>query len=725
MMEAQEERNPPKAAKFSEALTAPNSFFLFCLLSLFLAGAYYFFGWPISGGSDTDLWYHLNGGRYLFAHGKVPDSGFFSFIAKERHWANYYWFFQATAYSLFSFFGYHGLIILRTVLYILTLGSIALFLRKDFRREGESLYFTIITVVLFLALLPRYFAVVRPHMFSYLFIVLFICIFESRKKYLLYWLPLLAIFWANVHGVEYPVMMLICFAYLAEIFVERLKTRLPVSKDTLHIIIPVLITLYAVFVTPFGADLLFSPFEAAPYQHLYIGEMSKPDIASFFNFNFTTVTASFTALSNLLILIALISCAIGLFTRKVKISHLLLLAGGIYLLLKANRFRYEIVLLSLPLIKFHPLFSLEEKNRKNGGLVRLCAGLLILSISIGFLHSVFRPRGNYPLTLSNVPAGIAAFLKHVRTGGKILNDPNHGGYLQWELGEAYPIFMDMEMMLFTDEDIYMAANAFINSQVLDKVIARHDPSFIVPLITNEKFKKIIKGFPDYSPVFFDDVAVLYVDTKQHPEIAAQYGLKTIEPYGLAPIDIGSLPDAAAAMMLEEIQRVGDIYPDGELVNQLQVQFARRQKDYDRALRHADLLTGNFPDRPAGFQLQGDVFFVKQQFDKAQISYEKALQLSEGADRPGLYKKISACFSKRGRPVEAYQSFKKAVAVYATGTEATDYYELGRLALAAGQRKDGAMYLRFALYKTPGDNIEMVARIKAQLLMAALQGQQKN
>ena len=711
-------------AKFSPIESSSSSIYIFSLVALLCIGLFYFLSWPVSGGSDTDLWYHLNGGRYLFFHHKPADSGFFSFIANDRQWANYYWLFQAIVYALYSFFNYYGLIILRTTLYVLTLGSIVCFLFRDCKKEVNALYFYIVVVLLFQALLPRYFAVVRPHIFSYLFIVLFVCIFEGRRKSWFFVLPFLAVFWVNVHGVEYPVMMLICFAYLADIFLLRLQTRNPISRETLITVIPLLLSLYAVFLTPFGSDLLFSPFKSAPNQHLYIIELKKLQLLELLNFDFRTVTTSFTALSNLLILAATTSFIVGLITRKIKISHFLLFVGGLYLLSRADRFRYEIILLSLPLIKSYLPFSSELQSKKIAGLGKTVAVLVICFISFLFLHNVFRPRAHYPSTTSNVPAGIAAFLTHVKVGGKVLNDPGHGGYLQWELGDEYRIYMDMEMMLFTDEDFFQAVNAFLKPEVLGQVVASHRPSFIAPLITNSNFNEVIKKFPNYEPVFFDDVAVLFVDKTRHHEVAEHYKLSTLNPFNLKRIDIGSLPDDKAALMLAEIKELEAIFPTGELVNQLLVQFARRNKDYDLAVKHAGQLVQYFPERQIGFQLQGDILFEKKLFDQALASYKKALHLSKDPGKYDIYKKISASFSKTGKPKDAYHAYKKAIVVFATGTSAGEYYELGRLALKAGKKNDGIMYLRFAQQLLSDDDKEMRVRINGLLMKTALQGQFK-
>jgi tetratricopeptide (TPR) repeat protein len=177
-------------------------------------------------------------------------------------------------------------------------------------------------------------------------------------------------------------------------------------------------------------------------------------------------------------------------------------------------------------------------------------------------------------------------------------------------------------------------------------------------------------------------------------------------------------------MLAEIQELEIIYPTGELINQLLVQFARRNKDYDLALKHAGQLVENFPEKQVGFQLQGDILFEKKLFEQALANYEKALHLSEGPSKYDIYKKISASFSKTGKAEDAYNAYKKAIVVFATGTSAAEYYELGRLALKAGKKKDGIMYLRFARQMLSDDDKEMKARINGLLLKTALQGQFK-
>lgn len=88
----------------------------YLLLLCFLSFGY-LLAWPIMK-TDTDIWYHLCGGRYLYEHHALPQTTYFSFISSPaRPWVDYYWWFQAAAYQLYSWFGYYGLIALRALLH--------------------------------------------------------------------------------------------------------------------------------------------------------------------------------------------------------------------------------------------------------------------------------------------------------------------------------------------------------------------------------------------------------------------------------------------------------------------------------------------------------------------------------------------------------------------------------------------------------------------------------
>ena len=72
-----------------------------------------FASWPIVA-ADTDLWYHLNAGRFIAANGALPQTAFFSFLRPAPAWLDYYWLSQLVFYGVHSAAGYLGLVELRS-----------------------------------------------------------------------------------------------------------------------------------------------------------------------------------------------------------------------------------------------------------------------------------------------------------------------------------------------------------------------------------------------------------------------------------------------------------------------------------------------------------------------------------------------------------------------------------------------------------------------------------
>jgi len=391
----------------------------FSLGTILLISVCYFLVWPIVSFGSTDMWYHLNGGRYFFENGKIPQSGFFSFIAESRKWPNYYWLFQVFLYQLFTFGDYYALVIFRAFLYLATVIVIAFFLLRDETDDRRLLYFLILFTLFTYGLLQRYFVAVRPHAFSYLFIPLFLYLIEYKSRFLLA-LPLLAILWSNLHGIEYPVIFLISGAYLFEFLIGRRKGKAPLPKDMFFFVVPLVLTLWAVLINPLGFSLLQVPLHIPEYQFEYILELKSITFEDFFAFKLYPFSELVVATFKVLILVACFGCIKGIFLRKIRISHLLLFAGGMFLLTQAERFRYEAILLSLPLLKFNPLYSPTRHPLQISNKIVVGISLFIVLVSLAFFGQIFGLRGRYPFSDTRFPQGAVAFLNHIRSGGRVL-----------------------------------------------------------------------------------------------------------------------------------------------------------------------------------------------------------------------------------------------------------------------------------------------------------------
>ena len=81
--------------------------------------------------------------------------------------------------------------------------------------------------------------------------------------------------------------------------------------------------------------------------------------------------------------------------------------------------------------------------------------------------------------------------------------------------------------LFLDEIGDMAA--FHDPVVLGRILERDHPTFLLASAGDAGVAKTMESFPQFAPVFFDDVLVLYADAQAHPALVQRFRLEALHP----------------------------------------------------------------------------------------------------------------------------------------------------------------------------------------------------
>lgn len=588
-----------------------------------------------------------------------------------------------------------------------------MYLMKNVKESRLVLFLVIVSILYFLFMIPRYF-VVRPHIIAYLSVIIFLYVLEFRPDRTLF-LPLLALLSMNLYGVMYPVMILICVAYLIESYAKRIKNKAPFDRKEMFFIVPIVISMFMIFATPHGRSLLPVPFTPTSFSSQYVTELEQLSIEKLLSFNMDTLAPTQVSLFNLLLLTTILSFITALVKGNLRISHLIMVAGGVFLLSKGIRFIFYFSLLSLPLIKANPPVTVLKENKKLFSLPSLCVVALILVVPYAFLSHTFANRPAYPVSYRKLPVGIVTFLKQVNAGGTILNNPNVGGFYEWELYPDYKTFMDMQAtLLFKDEDYYTAVSSLRNEEVFRKIVSEYNPAFVTVLVKNSPFSLFAHKFPDYVSIFFDDVEALYVNKSAYPEIAETYALR-INPFVLPDLKIESLTNSEINLLLDELLRIRDLYTDGKLTNSLIATIYNKKREYKNALPFSDAIIKSFPEAQEGYRLKGDSLMGLSKFEKAVSSYSIALGLSGvEQDRQRIYKRMLLCFYLNGQFHEAYSILKDSIDVFTPDKDYHDYYYFGLTAMEAGKLTESRMLLRFAELNVPAWDVQWKNKIQEQL-----------
>ncbi|MBI4340796.1 MAG: tetratricopeptide repeat protein [Candidatus Omnitrophica bacterium] len=638
--------------------------------------------WPIIS-FDTDLWYHLMGGRYILTHLRVPQESFFSFISPPRPWVDYYWLFQAAVFQVFSRWGFYGLILLRALLCVATLGMVLWFV---FHRRVRTIPWPWLAAVGISAcaiLLPRHLQV-RPHLFSYCFIILVLSVLEHRPRWS-WLLPIVGVCWANFHGITYPILYLLCGAYAIEyLWGSRRK-----HPDRTRVIAGIALSIASVLATPHGWRLLRIPFVSTAGASEYIMELAPTTLGDVLELRIVWLTPTIPTIFNIYLAVALTTCGVALWRRKASLSHMILLVAGCALIFKGRRFSHEFALLALPLLRAHSILPGEGFRRQLPRVVYLTGLFVALLMPLQLLAFFFGDRPAFPVSYRNLPQGVAAFLQQVNVGGRLLNHPNQGGYYQWMLWPRYHIFMDMEIpFMFQDSDMRLVADAFTKEQTLGRLLGRYDPSFIAVPIQSVAFADVIKSYPDFVPVFFDDLEALYANRRHHPDLVERFEFKIVKPFALVDKVSKDLlkEQTDRAGFLQEMLRILEIHPTCGIANHVVALAYNEDGAYGRALPFARALIARSPEVPAGYRLEADALKGLKAYDKAIASYRQAMTRSSPDARVAVSREIGVCLFELGRYRQAYQYLRRGVSVFAEPSE-EDLYYLAAAALRVGRRRE--------------------------------------
>ena len=161
--------------------------------------------------NHTDLWGHLDFGRWIVENRSLPATDPFAIAPADKPVLNYAWLSQVIGYEVQTRFGNEGLVFGHAFLMTLIAGVLML---AAVRRGVPPLWAWVAAAAFFVLDLPIL-GTIRPQLFGQLggALVLLACSELPKKWHPLLWLPIVAMFWANLHGtILMGLAMLGCYA---------------------------------------------------------------------------------------------------------------------------------------------------------------------------------------------------------------------------------------------------------------------------------------------------------------------------------------------------------------------------------------------------------------------------------------------------------------------------------------------------------------------------------
>ncbi|HVM33005.1 MAG TPA: hypothetical protein VMU88_07710 [bacterium] len=468
--------------------------------------------------SDYDLGFHLRGGQWIFHHRSFFTHDEYTYTVPNHPYLDIHWFFQVLIFGLYALGGYGLIGLWNTAL----VGGLFWVHLNRLRLTGAPEW---MALPLFLATLaacePRF--EVRPEILSWLFLSITLWVLELRtakSRDLLFLLPWVHLLWANVEGL-FPLGWVAMAAYALRSF---LQDAAPDRK----LILVAAISIMACGLTPHFLQGLLFPL--VQFNELGPSSFFKQAIGEF-QPSWASRTASFVP-------------PVSLWTYKGFSFFLLFLllaapkARKVQDLLLALAFFY----LSACAIRNIPLFMLAatpfaaslwkavpwEKWRKTQTLLLARPAAAWITTALLLAWGVWVATGGYyrwdkrgesfgiGLDTQKQPVRAAQYLVDHQLNGRILNQLNWGGWLDWRGPQETFIDGRLEVM---GEDFY---REYLSSYqgglaaLADKYGA--EIIFFSPPLSN--WQGELRANPGWRPVYWDGLIAVYLRAGYRPDIPA-------------------------------------------------------------------------------------------------------------------------------------------------------------------------------------------------------------
>jgi len=212
-----------------------------------------FFVFTISFHTNTQAWNqdlgrHIKLGEIILKQHKIPQVNLFSYTYPNFSFLNHHWLSEVVFALLYCWFGNSGLIVFKTLLFLVSFGLIF------WLATGKAPPFLIALSSILPILTFRQRTDFRPEIFGFLFFSFYLLIFQKAREGKQRWLwvlPILQCLWVNLH-ISFVFGLFLLGLYFLQMILEKRKK--------ISVFLPVLIAALSVVLNPHFLRGALSPF---------------------------------------------------------------------------------------------------------------------------------------------------------------------------------------------------------------------------------------------------------------------------------------------------------------------------------------------------------------------------------------------------------------------------------------------------------------------------------
>lgn len=437
---------------------------------------------------DFDLWARLIAGMGVIDGGHVLKADFLSYTPVHTWW-DHEWGAGVIFYIFLKYFGPYSFIILQALLIF----GIFFLLSKIIKlRTTASPYNILFYFFALMAVMPNFNNPVRCHLFSFLFFALFIYLLEKVRRgnsKLLYLIPIIVVFWNNIHGGIVSGIGLLLMYALGEFLNKK-----PYKKY----LITFLVSGLAMFINPWGFDYikfllmantmhrpdiiewwgLFSKyhmFKQIPFKIFMLISITTEAICTYKTIKLNSLKQWYENLDK-------VKAIVLLTTLYLAISHMKLLP---FFVIAATAFVYE------------DFYKLIEKMDFPKWKDKFVYGILLFLSVFSLTAKEF----SLPFKFETYPIKEVEFIKQNHITGNILVNFGLGSYVSYKLYPNNLIFMDGRYEeVYYDYMVPLLKKFYLLNDNWDEVLVKYPPDCMI-IENYYPVYNVLKASDDWSAVY--------------------------------------------------------------------------------------------------------------------------------------------------------------------------------------------------------------------------------
>ena len=480
-----------------------------------------------SGGkllNDGDTGYHIRAGEFILNNFSIPTCDSFSFISPALDWTAHEWLAEVIMAAVHRYSGMTGLVLF--FIFLISFSYSLLF--KTIRYRSEHIVVSIAIVLLATASSQLHW-LARPHVFSFVLMILWYDIIDSfqyKNRNMLLFLPFIMLLWVNLHG-GFMGGFILLGVYLAGNILTYFFCNGGKGGVTGYRIRAYSLTICACVVAslinPQGFHILTFPFALTGNHYLMdnVGEFVSPN----FHANYVKPFA---------LLLLFTFSVMALSKNKPNVIEVLLVLVFTYMSLYSVRYIPLFAIIAAPILLRQVQNILDSSagtiaeflkkrsriispiDHRAAGFVWPAATVLVVVVLAGNgdLH--------YSFDQKMKPVAAVEFLKKEIIQGNMFNNDEFGDYIIYSAYPMYKVFIDGRLDMYGTGNLKEYKRVSTFEPGWEKVLDKYSISWII-YNANSPLSRFLYRHGDWKLIYADEVTNIFVkNTMENQHLIRKY-----------------------------------------------------------------------------------------------------------------------------------------------------------------------------------------------------------